>query len=285
MSFGVPGTWGQNGSVWEGHATYGGQDFHTFRATTAWGGVLAAQTAPTSWASTNATHLAVDNIEQLQLNLSAAGTTGLGILAVAARFGSITTGGGNDTITWVAHSDAYGANNMMTIRAGAGNDTVHITAVGLSPLAQSHATGDGSQYNAAYTGKYSTADVYFASGNDTVTVEGATRLVMHGGNGYAAATGGSGADIFYVGTRGGDFTGGAGNDAYVFKPGNAHVTIEDFSTGHDRLKFVGLTALGVTTKLATENGVSGLLVTYDTAGDSVFLAHATKLGAADMVFA
>jgi hypothetical protein len=40
-----------------------------------------------------------------------------------------------------------------------------------------------------------------------------------------------------------------------------------------------------TTKAATEGGVSGLLVTYDTAGDSVFLAHVTKLAAADMLFA
>ncbi|WP_431266726.1 beta strand repeat-containing protein [Dankookia sp. P2] len=285
ISFGTPGTWGQDSSVWQGHATYGGEDFHTFRATPAWGGVVAAQTAPTSWATTNATHLAFDNFQQVQLTLSAAGTTGLDVTAVAAKSGNITTGGGNDTITWVAHSNASGTGNIMTIHTGAGNDTVHITAVGLSPLAASHATGDGSLYNAAYTGSYSTADVYLGSGNDTVTTEGATRLVLHGAGGYAIATGGSRADIFYAGTGRGDFTGGGGNDTYVLKSGVGHITVEDFATGYDHLKFVGLTASGVTSKLATENGVAGLLVTYDAVGDSVFLAHATKLGATDMVFA
>jgi hypothetical protein len=36
---------------------------------------------------------------------------------------------------------------------------------------------------------------------------------------------------------------------------------------------------------ATEGGVGGLLVTYDADGDSVFLAHVSKIAASDMIFA
>ncbi|MFZ4411236.1 MAG: hypothetical protein ACOYOH_28105, partial [Paracraurococcus sp.] len=67
--------------------------------------------------------------------------------------------------------------------------------------------------------------------------------------------------------------------------GDGHATIEDFTSGKDHLKFVGLHATDVTTKAATQNGVTGLLVTYDAAHDSVFLAHVTKLATADSVFA
>ena len=285
MQFGKPGTWGQTADVWEGHASFGGQDYHTFGGNLPWGGVLTAQSAPTSWAATNATHLAFDTIEQMSLDLHAAGKTGLDLMVITAKYGSIITGDGNDTITWVAHSDAAGANNTMTIRTGAGNDTVHVTAVGLSPLAAADATGNGSLYNPAYNGRYSTADIYPGAGTDSVTVEGSVRLVLHAGTGSVAARGGAASDTFYVGKGAADLTGGAGNDLFVLAAGDGHATIEDFTSGKDHLKFVGLHVTDVTTKAATQNGVTGLLVTYDAAHDSVFLAHVTKLATADSVFA
>ena len=63
------------------------------------------------------------------------------------------------------------------------------------------------------------------------------------------------------------------------------MTVEDFASHHDHLKFIGLTAASVTTAAATQNGVTGLMVTYDAAQDSVFLAHVTKLATTDFVFA
>ena len=109
--------------------------------------------------------------------------------------------------------------------------------------------------------------------------------MLNGGAGFATATGGKANDVFYAGTGGGDFTGGAGRDTFVFERNDGHVTVEDFTSGTDRLKFVGLTKADVHTAAATEAGVAGLLVTYDSAGDSVFLAHVTKIAASDMLFA
>ncbi|MDN3568529.1 hypothetical protein QWZ14_29480, partial [Paeniroseomonas aquatica] len=59
----------------------------------------------------------------------------------------------------------------------------------------------------------------------------------------------------------------------------------DFASGTDRLKFIGLGKADIHTSAATEGGVAGLLVTYDAQGDSVFLAHVSKIAAADMLFA
>ena len=105
------------------------------------------------------------------------------------------------------------------------------------------------------------------------------------GSGVATAVGGGGNDVFDAGTGSGDFTGGAGKDNFVFNPRDGHAVIQDFTAGADKLKFNGMTKADIHTTAATEGGVSGLLVTYDSAGDSVFLAHVTKLAAADMLFA
>ncbi|RAI59627.1 carbohydrate-binding domain-containing protein [Roseicella frigidaeris] len=285
MQFGTPGSWGQDSKVSESHLTYGSQDYHAFRATAAWGAVDTVKSAPASWAATNNTHLAVDNFKQVQLDLRAAGSTGLDVMAVAAKGGAITTGNGNDLITWVAHSDASGTGNTMLITTGAGNDTVRITAASLSTLDQYDVSNNGSLFNASYNGKYSTADVYTGAGTDIVTTEGSVRLVLHAGAGPVTATGGAASDTFFLGKGTADLTGGLGNDLYVITQGSGHAVIEDFATGADKLRFTGITSGSVTSKVATENGVSGLKVTYDSAGDSVFLAHVTKLAAADMVFA
>ena len=63
------------------------------------------------------------------------------------------------------------------------------------------------------------------------------------------------------------------------------MVIEDFTSGADKLRFNGMTKADIHTTAATEGGVAGLLVTYDSAGDSVFLAHVTKVVAFDMLFA
>jgi Ca2+-binding RTX toxin-like protein len=186
----------------------------------------------------------------------------------------------------VAHSNASGASaNTMTIKTGAGDDVVKVTAAGISPLADYDRTDNGSLYNGAYDGRYSIANVTFGAGKDSVTVESKVQLILHAGSGAATAVGGGGNDVFNAGSGGGNFTGGAGKDTFVFNARDGHAVIQDFTAGTDKLKFTGLTSADIHTKAATEGGVSGLLVTYDAAGDSVFLAHVTKLAAADMMFA
>ena len=79
--------------------------------------------------------------------------------------------------------------------------------------------------------------------------------------------------------------GGAGRDTFILDRGDGHVTIQDFTSGADRLKFIGFSKADIHTTAATEGGVAGLLVTYDAEGDSIFLAHVSNIGAGDMLFA
>ncbi|WP_431270996.1 carbohydrate-binding domain-containing protein [Dankookia sp. P2] len=282
VKFGFVGNYTK--TAWEGHTTFGGADYHTFGATGAWNDTPAVLMAPTAWNAGFASKLAFDNFVQANLDLHAAGTQALDVMLVSAKRGAVTLGDGNDHLTWVAHSNGTGANTM-TIQTGAGDDVVKVTAAGLSSLADYDRTDNGSLYNGAYDGRYSIADVTFGAGKDSVTVEGMAKLVLHAGSGAATAVGGGGNDLFTAGTGTGDFTGGAGKDTFAFAAHDGHAVIQDFTAGVDKLKFIGLTSADIHTKAATEGGVAGLLVTYDTAGDSVFLAHATKLAAADMLFA
>jgi hypothetical protein len=250
-----------------------------------WGGLNTVQLAPKAWNDAWDTHIAVDNFVTANLNLQAAGTRDLDVMVVSAQNGTVTLGNGDDTITWVAHRSASISGNNFGIKTGGGDDVVHITAAGLTSLADYDKTGNGSLYNAGYDGTGSNAHVTLGAGHDTVTVEGSVRLVLTGGEGFATATGGKAADLFYAGSGGGDFTGGAGKDTFIFERNDGHVTVEDFTSGTDKLKFVGLTKADVHMAAATEGGVGGLLVTYDADGDSVFLAHVSKIAASDMIFA
>ena len=283
--FGTPGTWGEDSKVFIGQVDFGGTKYQTFGGTPAWGSLSTVQTAPKTWDASWDTHIAVDNFVTANLDLRAAGVRALDVMMVSAKSGDITLGNGNDLLTWVAHSDAKGSGNTMTIKTGSGDDTVYITAAGLSSLADYDKTDNGSLYNANYDGTGSTAVVKFGAGHDTVSVEGGVRLSVSGGTGFATATGGKANDAFYAGTGGGSFTGGAGKDAFIFDRGDGHITINDFTSGTDQLRFRDLTRADVSTNTVTEAGVSGLLITYDSNGDSVFLRNVSKIATADMVFA
>jgi hypothetical protein len=282
--FGATGVWGKDNQVWTGDLGFGGTSYQTYGAMPAWGGLNTVQLAPKAWNDAWDTHIAVDNFVTASLNLQAAGTRDLDVMVVSAQNGTVTLGAGDDTITWVAHRSASISGNNFTIKTGGGDDVVHLTAAGLTSLADYDKTGNGPLYNAGYDGTGSNAHVTLGAGHDTVTAEGGVRLVLTGGEGFATATGGKANDLFYAGSGGGDFTGGAGRDTFIFERRDGHVTVEDFTSGTDKLKFMGLTKADIHMTAATEAGVSGLLVTYDAEGDSVFLAHVSKIATSDMIF-
>ena len=281
--FGTPGTWGEDDRVHAGRVDFGGTTYQTFGAMPAWGSLSTVQAAPKTWQASWDTHIAVDNFVTANLDLRSAGNRDLDVMVVSAQNGTVTLGNGDDTITWVVHRSASVSGNNFGIKTGGGDDVVHITAAGLSSLADYDKTGNGSLYNPNYDGTGSNANVTLGAGHDTVTVEGGVRLVLTGGSGFATATGSKANDLFYAGTGGGDFTGGAGKDTFLFERNDGRVTVQDFTSGTDKLKFVGLTKADISTSTVTEAGVSGLLVTYDS--DSVFLVNVSKIAAADMVFA
>ena len=154
-----------------------------------------------------------------------------------------TTGGGNDTLT------GNGLNNQFT--GGAGNDTYVFdtdTQLGSDGITE---TGGG-------------VDTLDFSGTTTlgVTVDLATgvfqtvnanlKLALHSGVTIKNAIGTSQADRFTGNSLNNQFTGGAGDDVYVFdmdtQLGSDGITD---TTGVDTLDFSGTATLGATLTLAT----------------------------------
>jgi hypothetical protein len=259
IRFGAPGSWGQDAKVSIIQRDNAGTDHLTFRAMPAWGGVEAARTTPADWDERYATHLAFDNFVQTTLNLQAAGNTSLDLMVIGASHGRILTANGSDTITWNANAAAGGS---MVIRPGGGDDMVHVTATNGSAIAR----------------------VLLDSGQDIVTVEGDARLVLKNNHANVTATGGDANDAFWIGKGSAQLTGGAGRDVFIFQAGSGYTHIEDFTSGTDRLKFLGLTAADISTREATEAGACGLLVNYDSDGEGVFLAHVSALAESDIIF-
>ncbi|MDI3309040.1 MAG: family 16 glycosylhydrolase [Acetobacteraceae bacterium] len=283
VRFGSPSAgWDQADKVRLGHLDHAGTDYLTFSGIPAWG-TLSAKLAAGGWQPGDATHLAFENFVSTDLDLASAGDTGIDLLISGASSGDVTLGAGDDRFTWVAHSAGGQDSDRMVIRTGDGNDTVRLTAAGLTALDDAGVYGQ--LYNPAYDGRLSTAEVLLGAGQDSIATEGLVKLVAYGGAGFASIRGGANDDVIHAGTGGGRFAGGPGKDTFVFGRGDGHVFIEDFSSRTDKLQFLGLSAGDIHTTRTTEGGVSGLLITYDAAGDSVFLAHVTELAAADMIFA
>jgi len=283
VRFGSPSLgWDQADKVRLGHLDHAGTDYLTFSGIPAWG-TLSARLAAGGWQPGDATHLAFENFVSTELDLASAGDTGIDLLISGASSGDVTLGAGDDHFTWVAHSAGGRDSDRMVIRTGDGNDTVRLTAAGLTALDDAGVYGQ--LYNPAYDGRLSTAEVHLGAGQDSVTTEGLVKLLAYGGAGFASIRGGANDDVIHAGIGGGRFAGGPGKDTFVFERGDGHVFIEDFTSRTDKLQFLGLSAGDIHTARTTEGGVSGLLITYDAAGDSVFLAHVTELPAADMIFA
>jgi Ca2+-binding RTX toxin-like protein len=124
------------------------------------------------------------------------------------------------------------------------------------------------------------------SGVDTLdrsTATGPAKLAGLAGD--DVLKGGSGAD-WLVGGQGRDvLTGGGGADDFVFSRGDGFDRVTDFASGLDQLVLRGIDPASVKASWATQGGVAGIDIGYGTAGDHVFLAGATALGAGDLVFA
>jgi Ca2+-binding RTX toxin-like protein len=240
--------------------------------------------APGAWDANWSGTLAVDNIPNANLDLTAAGGHALDVLLVGARGGNVTLGAGDDWLVWVAHTNAPGAGNTLVINTGAGNDHVVVSAVGLDSLADGNRVGNGALYNPDYDGRYSVAEVHFGGGQDQVRVMGLTKLVVFTGDAVATAQGGGAGDAFLIGGGGGSFTGGGGADGYLFMPGSGNSTITDFTPGEDWMTFAGIPAGALAITAATQGGVAGTLVTFDAAGHSVFLAGVGGLNGSEMLF-
>ncbi len=124
--------------------------------------------APAVWDPANATRLLYANFTETQLDFSAAGTTGLAVVASGAQRGNIRTGAGNDSLTWVAQSVPGAApDSTMTINMGAGHDSIVVTSAGRSNIDQPFAWGG--QWRGDYDGRASVFRINLGAGDDWVT--------------------------------------------------------------------------------------------------------------------
>lgn len=140
---------------------------------------------PPNWDPTYATRLHYANFAHVELDMSAAGSLGVSVLATGAQRGNVRTGEGADTVVWTAHSaPGAGANNVLTIVTGGGNDTAVVTAVGRSGADQPY--GWGAEWNAAYDGRASSARVDLGAGDDGAWLL-AGSAVVNGGAGVDTA--------------------------------------------------------------------------------------------------
>ena len=135
--------------------------------------------APATWDAGNGHNLLFANFVDVELDFRAAGTTALNLVAEGAQHGNIVLGDGNNSVTWVEHSNAYaGGNNVMTIVTGAGNDSVHLTAAAFSQADEPFAWG--SDWNKDYDGHASVARISTGAGNDTITIDAGQAIIAAG---------------------------------------------------------------------------------------------------------
>jgi hypothetical protein len=170
-----------------------------------------------------------------------------------------------DAITYDGHAATIGSTTGALMSSGAVN------------FAVAASTGSGTIGSGSTT---PVANGVPAPSNGGVLVQGdATHSQLFGSA--------SGNDVFVAGTGGNDgMTGnGHGVESYVWGAGDGHGWINNFNSGTDHLVLEGTSAAAVSAKFATFYGNGGMNVTYDAAGDSVFLAGVWKLAATDIVFA
>ncbi|WP_052389649.1 carbohydrate-binding domain-containing protein [Belnapia moabensis] len=84
---------------------------------------------------------------------------------------------------------------------------------------------------------------------------------------------------------GATYLGTSARDSFAIDRGEGHVVIDGFTSGADKLAFKGFSQSAMHTAATSENGVSGLLISFDGTSDNVFLAHVGKIAAGDMLFA
>ncbi len=182
---------------------------------------------------------------------AAATADGLNFTAVGLKRGMVSFGDGNDTITWVAHSnggEAQGWSELTTIGTGGGNDVVRLFSVNSSILDDQMLGGadNGKLWNSRYDGRYSRFMIDLGDGDDQLIMLPTDRMRVEVKGGAGSDTirlgagedridGGAGADILF---------GGRGNDTFVMRAGEVDGDrILDFegagAPGGDVLEFHG----------------------------------------------
>jgi hypothetical protein len=240
--------------------TLGGEHFARIENLGSWSAGADLSFAPSSVAAASyGPNYLFAVFQDVHANLTAAGAGVHDVDVVGGKGGELDLGAGGQSVVWSFASNGAGDGNTASIDAGSGNDAILVTAIGLNGLDDQLAPTSTLPYAiypggvmrspSFYDGSFSTAVVHPGAGDDTVTIQGkvAVTLLLGQGDGYDSVSG--------------------------FVSGTSHIQIG------------GVDPAATTAAAATEGGQSGLLLTYGSAGDSVFLAGLGALNGGDVIYA
>ena len=201
-----------------------------------------------------------------------------------------TIGAGGDAIVMKVSQDAYNGNAQYIVSV----DGKQIGATQTASASHAAKASDIITVKGDWGASDHTLTVKFindASGSggdrnlyiDDLTYKGATfskdtaTFRINGPNDFHFREAAEGFGATYLGT--------SAKDSFAIDKGEGHVVIDGFVSGADKLAFKGFSASAMHTTAASENGISGLRISFDGASDDVFLAHVGKVAASDMLFA
>lgn len=195
--------------------------------------------------------------QQVRADLSAAGAGARQALVVGGKGGELDLGAGGQSVVWSFASDGPGDGNAAAINTGAGNDAVLVTAVGLDGLDDQLAPASTLPYaiypgsvprgGSVYDGSFSSAVVRPGGGDDAVSIQGKAVVTV------------------------------------LLGQGDGHDTVSGFVSGAGRIQISGVDPAATIAVAANQGGQAGVLLTYGSAGDSVFLAGVGALNGGDVV--
>ena len=176
-----------------------------------WNGLKTLSLGADYWNPSLGSNLLVANFVDVRWDLSTAPPLDFDLQVVGAKRGAIDFGGGDDTLSWLFHSDGAARSNTATVSGGEGNDTLTFSSVGSSGiddllLADNARAGNGSQWNPSYDGRFSTAIASGGDGDDRIETQGSVRL---------QADGGEGRDTLIGALRNDTLIGGLGEDTLI----------------------------------------------------------------------
>ena len=196
--------------------------------------------------------------QQVHADLTAPGAGVHDVDVVGGKGGELALGAGEQSVVWSFASSGAGDGNTATIDTGGGNDSILVTAVGLNGLDDQLAPtstlpyaiypGGNMRGPSVYDGSFSIAVVHPGTGDDTVTIQGKEAVTLALGQ------------------------------------GDGHDIVSGFVSGTSHIQISGVDPASATTAATTVGGQSGLLLTYGTAGDSVFLAGVGALNGGDVIY-
>ncbi|MCP9837357.1 esterase-like activity of phytase family protein [Cyanobium sp. N.Huapi 1H5] len=186
-----------------------------------WDGLKNLTLGADYWSPSLGSNLLVANFVDVRWDLSSAPPLDMDLLVVGAKRGAVDFAGGDDTLSWLFHSNDSSFSNTATVSGGSGDDVLRFGAVGDSAiddglLADNPGADNGSLWNSSYDGRLSTAIASGGQGDDRIESQGQVRLQADGGEGNDVLIGALTNDILIGGFGEDSLTGGGDTGSFRF---------------------------------------------------------------------